>query len=170
MAPRYELTDYRPLTANRRSDPILLLQLRSVNPLYGVYVANHLVVADAVERIQALESVLELPANIARLVRVPPPGHTSAGATCYRASSRPVVGAWFGYGVRDHRSARKRRRRGARFGSLRHRSSSTVRRMFDEPPPMPLALGEKIRRLFDYDFPRVHDVSYAERMGCRRVA
>jgi hypothetical protein len=30
--------------------------------------------------------------------------------------------------------------------------------MFSEPPPWPLALGEKLRRLFDYDFPRVHDV------------
>ncbi|MFN9853110.1 MAG: helicase, partial [Planctomycetota bacterium] len=27
-----------------------------------------------------------------------------------------------------------------------------------QPPPRPLALGEKLRRLFDYDFPGVHDV------------
>mgnify|MGYP003346312421 FL=1 len=26
------------------------------------------------------------------------------------------------------------------------------------PPPKPLALGEKLRRMFDYDFPGVHDV------------
>ncbi len=30
--------------------------------------------------------------------------------------------------------------------------------IFEEPPPRPLTLGEKLRRLFDYDFPRVHDV------------
>jgi hypothetical protein len=29
---------------------------------------------------------------------------------------------------------------------------------WDRPDPRPLALGEKLRRMFDYDFPGVHDV------------
>ena len=57
----------------------MLHKLRSVNPLYGVFLVNQLGIADRAERIQAMESVLELPRSIGRYVRVPrhdelPPG------------------------------------------------------------------------------------------------
>ena len=50
-----------------------------MNPLYGVFLTQQLGAADADERMQALESVLDLPGSIARFVRVPsldemPPG------------------------------------------------------------------------------------------------
>ncbi len=47
--------------------------------MYGAFLLEHLGIADAEERIQALESVLELPGSMAKFVRVPrledlPPG------------------------------------------------------------------------------------------------
>ncbi|QDU30235.1 ski2-like helicase [Anatilimnocola aggregata] len=56
-----------------------LLGIRSINPLYAVYLVNQLGIADRNERIQAFESVLEMPGTAARLARVPfyddmPPG------------------------------------------------------------------------------------------------
>ncbi len=157
MSRGYEVTDYRPLTAKPTERSELLLQLRSVNPLYGVYVANHLAIADATERIQALESTLELPANIARLVRVPPPDVLPPGPL---ATDR-LHGRLLELGLATaseitgrHESDEEEAPDLEAFATGRHRE----RRMFDEPPPRPLALGEKIRRLFDYDFPRVHDV------------
>src|SRR5262249_27974003 len=56
-----------------------LLKLRGINPLYGVFLVNQLGIASREERIQAFESVLEMPGSVAKHVRVPkyeemPPG------------------------------------------------------------------------------------------------
>jgi superfamily II DNA/RNA helicase len=56
-----------------------LLIFRSVHPLYGAFLVEQLGIADRDERLQALESVLEMPRPLLRYVRVPlaeelPPG------------------------------------------------------------------------------------------------
>jgi superfamily II DNA/RNA helicase len=54
-----------------------LLVFRSVHPLYGAFLVDHLGIASPEERLQALESVLELPRPLLKFVRVPrglPPG------------------------------------------------------------------------------------------------
>jgi superfamily II DNA/RNA helicase len=56
-----------------------LLVFRSVHPLYGAFLLQHLGIADRSERLQTLESVLEMPRSVLRYVRVPwpedlPPG------------------------------------------------------------------------------------------------
>src|SRR5262245_47224547 len=54
-----------------------LLVFRSVHPLYGAFLVEHLGVAGPEERVQALESVLEMPRPLLKFVRVPfdlPPG------------------------------------------------------------------------------------------------
>jgi len=38
-----------------------MLAFRSINPLYGAFLLEHLGVADSLERVQAMESVLGLP-------------------------------------------------------------------------------------------------------------
>jgi superfamily II DNA/RNA helicase len=48
-----------------------LLVFRSVHPLYGAYLIEQLGVADENERLQAMESVLEMPRPILRYVRPP---------------------------------------------------------------------------------------------------
>lgn len=54
-----------------------LLVFRSVHPLYGAYLINQLGIADRTERLQAMESVLEVPRPLLKFLRVPldlPPG------------------------------------------------------------------------------------------------
>ena len=70
---------YQPMRAHPTPELPQLTVFRSVNPLYGAYLIRHLGIADDFERIQALESVLEMPGSMARYLRVPkfedlPPG------------------------------------------------------------------------------------------------
>jgi superfamily II DNA/RNA helicase len=74
---------YEPVHAH--PTPLLdrLLVFRSVHPLYGAYLVEQLGIADRNERIQAFESVLEMPRPLLRYVRVPfpddlPPGPLAA--------------------------------------------------------------------------------------------
>jgi len=71
---RYQVT-----TATPTAKLDQLLVFRSVHPLYGAFLLQHLGVADRNERLQAFESVLEMPRSVLRYVRVPweddlPPG------------------------------------------------------------------------------------------------
>ncbi len=63
---------YQPEKAHPRPELDKLIMLRSIHPLYGVFLANHLGIASQEERLQAMESVLEMPGTVARYVRVPP--------------------------------------------------------------------------------------------------
>jgi hypothetical protein len=70
---------YQPMLAHPTPELPQLLNFRSVNPIYGAFLIRHLGIADDLERIQALESVLEMPGSMARYLRVPkfedlPPG------------------------------------------------------------------------------------------------
>ncbi len=56
-----------------------LLVFRSVHPLYGAFLLDQLGIADRNERIQALESVLEIPRPLLRSVRVPRPDEMPPG-------------------------------------------------------------------------------------------
>jgi superfamily II DNA/RNA helicase len=72
--PPYQATLARP-------EPPLdtLLVFRSVHPLYGAFLLSQLGIADRNERIQALESVLEIPRPLLRYVRVPTPDQLPPG-------------------------------------------------------------------------------------------
>jgi superfamily II DNA/RNA helicase len=67
-------TPHSPLTRLAHAMPSLdhLLVFRSTHPLYAAFLLNHLGTANRDERLQILESVLELPRSIMRSVRVPP--------------------------------------------------------------------------------------------------
>ena len=69
----YEVDQYQPDTATPTERLDRLVHLRSINPLFGVYLADQLAIADPAERIAALESVLEVPGTVARLARMPSP-------------------------------------------------------------------------------------------------
>ncbi len=69
--------DYQPILATQTSELDKLLVFRAVHPLYGAFLIEHLGRANRDERIQAFESVLELPRPLLKFVRVPfalPPG------------------------------------------------------------------------------------------------
>jgi superfamily II DNA/RNA helicase len=56
-----------------------LLVFRSVHPLYGAFLLDHLGIADRNERVQALESTLEVPRPLLRYLRVPFPDQLPPG-------------------------------------------------------------------------------------------
>lgn len=136
---------YRPILA--RPTPALdrLAVLRGVHPLYGIFLLNHLGIADRNERIQAMESVLELPGSVAHFVRVPPrdvlpPGPLATTRLDVHLLQLGLASAEeLGAGAEEEQD---QERRG----------------MFAEDRVFVLTLAEKLRRLFDYDYPGVHDV------------
>lgn len=142
----YDLENYQPITATPTERLDLLVHLRTINPLYGVYMAGHLAIGDDTERLAALESTLEVPGNVARLVRVPPLDQLPAGPLATTRLDNQLLELGLAtqaelVGLTEEEDEERRQRGG-----------------FAELPPRILTIGEKIRRLFNYDFPRVHDV------------
>lgn len=146
----YEIDDYRPQYAHPTNRLSLLVQLRSINPLYGVYLADQLAIADPNERLLALESVLDVPGTVARLVRVPRYDVMPAGTLAQTRLDPRLL--QLGLATPEE------------LGSPKEEDEEEIenkgfgRVMFEEPKVWPLTLGEKILRLFENDFPRVHDV------------
>jgi superfamily II DNA/RNA helicase len=73
--------EYRPKLAKPTPRLEQLLAFRSIHPLYGAFLLEHLGIADRFERIQALESVLEVPRPLWKTLRIPydiPPGPLAA--------------------------------------------------------------------------------------------
>ena len=68
-----EKNRYRPILAEPTERLEQLFAFRSVNPVYGMFLLEHLGLADWTERMLIFESVLELPRALIRHVRVPPP-------------------------------------------------------------------------------------------------
>lgn len=137
---------YHPQRAVPTPELAKLLLLRGVNPLYGVFLVNQLGIADRTERLQAFESVLELPRSVAHLVRVPrmdelPPGPLAVTRLDPHLLSLGLATA-------------------EQLGHASEEPEEDVRRggMFEEEKVWPLTLAEKLRLLFDYDFPGVHDL------------
>lgn len=121
-----------------------LVKLRSINPLYGVFLVDQLGIASRDERIEAIESVLEMPASVAKLVRVPYPEDRPwgplANTRLHEQLLRQGLCTPQELGQKDesdeddyHKDPRERVRI--------------------------LPLGDKLRRLFDAGFPDVHSIS-----------
>jgi superfamily II DNA/RNA helicase len=75
--PKPPVPEYVPLLATPTPALDNLLVFRGIHPLYGAFLLNQLGIANRDERLQALESVLEMPRPLLRYVRVPhdlPPG------------------------------------------------------------------------------------------------
>ena len=74
------LADYQPQTGTKTDKLDQLLIFRAVNPLYGSFLLDHLGLADEIEQLQVLESLLEMPGSVARRVRVPQPDRLPPGS------------------------------------------------------------------------------------------
>jgi superfamily II DNA/RNA helicase len=70
---------YSPVLATPTAELDKLLVFRSIHPLYGAFLINQLGIANRDERLQAMESVLEIPRPLLRYVRVPPPDQLPPG-------------------------------------------------------------------------------------------
>jgi superfamily II DNA/RNA helicase len=129
---------YQPRFAYPTPELDNLLVFRSVNPLYGAFLVKHLGIADRDERVQALESVLEVPTSILRDVRVPrmrdlPPGPLATTRLDAMLMARGLVTP----------------------EQLRDKSEDEGLNWEERWTP---SLAEKLRMLFDSEFPAVHDL------------
>lgn len=134
---------YEAIQAFPTDELFKLVQLRSVNPLYGLFLVNQLGIASREERIEAIESVLEMPASVAKLVRVPYPEDRPWGPLAL---------------TRLHEQLLKQGLATAQ--ELGQRNSEDDDGYNDDGERVRiLPLGDKLRRLFDAGFPDVHSLS-----------
>jgi superfamily II DNA/RNA helicase len=147
----YEVENYRPQTATPTERLERLVHLRSINPLFGVYLADQLAIADPQERIAALESALEVPGTVARLTRMPRIDEMPPGTLATTRLDPQLL--QLGLATAEELGAKG----GDDDEDVVDRGFGRV--MFDEPKVWPLTIGEKILRLFRNEFPRVHDVN-----------
>jgi hypothetical protein len=138
-----EPAPYRPVMAYPTPDMSRLVLFRGVNPLYGIFLVNQLGIASREERIQSMESVLELPGSVGHFVRVPRQDRMPPGPLATERLNEQLL----------------------RLGLATVEEITRVpaeederRSSFDEPPKWVLTLAEKLRLLFDYEFPGVHGV------------
>jgi superfamily II DNA/RNA helicase len=139
-----ERPQYKPILAHPTPELQKLMLLRSVNPLYGVFLVNQLGIANREERIQALESVLELPGSIAHFVRVPKQDELPPGPLATTRLDTLLLQA--GLATVEELVAKSPDEEEER------------RFQYPEDRVWVLTLADKLRRLFDYEFPHVHDL------------
>ena len=123
-----------------------LTLFRGVHSLYGLFLVNQLGIANREERIQAMESVLELPRSVGHFVRVPKHDRMPPGPLATTRLDETLLR--LGLVTADELTAQPEED----DDDYRNRSS------FDEQPKWILTLAEKLRKLFDYDFPGVRDL------------
>jgi superfamily II DNA/RNA helicase len=138
------LESYRPHVARPTPNLQKLLLLRGVNPIYGVFLVNQLGIADRNERIQALESVLEMPPTVAYHLHVPghdelPPGPLATTRLDIHLLQLGLVTA-------------------EQLGVTEPAERDGPRAFYDEEPVYVLTLADKLRMWFENDFPGVHDL------------
>jgi len=136
---------YKPILAAPTPQLHGLLLFRGVNPLYGMFLVNQLGIANREERIQAMESVLDLPRSIGHFVRVPGHDRMPPGPLATTRVDPQLLS--LGLATADELTAAEQ-----------DEDENRRRRSFEEPPKHILTLADKLRKLFDYDFPGVHDV------------
>ncbi len=124
-----------------------LLQLRGINPLYGLFLLKHFAIADRAERLQALESVLEMPNSIGRFVRVPKQDVMPSGPLA-RERLDPML-LELGLATVDELVEKTEEERKEEWEKRRRFGG------FAEEPVFVLKLAEKLKRLFEYEYPGV---------------
>lgn len=147
----YEVEDYKPATASPTERLSRLVHLRSVHPLFGVYLADQLAIADPQERIAALESVLQVPGSVAKFCRMPSIDDMPAGTLATMRLDPQLL--QLGLATSEELGAKS----DDDDDEVKDRGFGRV--MFEEPRVWPLTIGEKILRLFRNEFPRINDVN-----------
>ncbi len=136
---------YRPRLARPTERLPSLVRLKGVHPLYAVYLMNHLGIADRKEKLQAFESLLELPASLGRVVDVPGPDELPPGPLA--ATRLDPLLLRLGLATIDELN-----------GPAADEDPRDWRDRFEDGPPRILTLAHKLQRLFQADFPGVDDL------------
>jgi len=131
-----ELIEYEPRLAVATDKLPLLFAFRSVNSIFGVFVAEHLHRASYTERLQLLEAMLEMPMSVGKMVRVPFPDRMPPGPMATQFLNPELIRR--GLVTQEELNG--------------YRDEETGRRI------PPLALADKFRMLFRAEYPSVHDV------------
>jgi superfamily II DNA/RNA helicase len=114
-----------------------LVTFRAIQPLYGVYLMDYLGAADRAERLQLMESLLELPRPLLRYVRVPWPDRLAPGPLAALIDPELV-------------------QRGL-MAAPKHQSDDEEEDDFEDNRDFPLSLAEKMWLLFEAKYPEVAD-------------
>lgn len=140
-------SSYRALRAYPTEKLKTLTMLRGVNPVYGSFLLELLGEADRAERVQAFESLLEMPQTVARRVRVPKPDELPAGKLATEKLDKELLQSGLATlrelvppTEEEEIEERENRRR---FGGYLEERTYVI------------PFAEKLRRLFDYKFPGV---------------
>ncbi len=140
-----ETNEYRPVMAQPTDTLADLLKLRGVHPLYGLFLMNHLGIADRTERILAIESLLELPRSLGRAVRIPPPTELPPGPLATTRVDSQLLK--LGLATAEE------------LGALPNDEQVEQQRGWYDDDYVPiLTLPHKLQRLFQHDFPTVNDL------------
>jgi hypothetical protein len=126
-----------------------LLKLRGVHPLYALFLMHHLGIADRNERIMAMESLLELSRSLGRAVRIPGPDELPPGPLATTRLDPQLLK--LGLATAEELGAIETGDEGGNEGGQRTG-------WFDDEYVPVLTLPYKLQRLFEYDFPDVHDL------------
>ena len=138
-----EAPEYVPAAAYPLPELMTLAQLKSIHPLYGAFLLQYLPHADAAERIQAFESVLELPYSLGPAVRVPYQDELPRGRlACSFLDTRLME---LGLAVPEELVAQTAEERKKRREAMLE-------------PIYTITFAEKMQRLFEYEYPLVSDL------------
>ncbi len=141
---------YRPALAHPTAELPKLALFRSVNPLFGMFLVRQLGIADRKERIQAFESALDFPAPVARYVRVPKQEFLPPGPLATLRLDQQLL--QLGLATVEELVQKPKEEE----EPWKPRRSYDAQQ--DEEPKWVLTLAEKLRRLFDYEYPGVFDL------------
>ena len=129
---------YSAVLATPTAEMNKLLAFRSLHPIYGAFLINQLGIADRDERLQAIESVLEVPRPLLRNLRVPPPNELAPGPLATGRLDAELI------------------RRGLIAAALPEGADEDDEG--EAPWERPPTLADKLRLLFDVTYPDVEDV------------
>ena len=143
-APKIDFAAYRPVTATPTAALPDLIRLKTVQPIWGNYVAEKLAVASELERVAVLESLLEVPGSVAKFCRVPDAEELPPGPLTTDHLDPQLL--QLGLATPEE------------LGAKSDEDEDDRDRWNDGPRVWPLTIGEKLLRLFRHDHPRVDDV------------
>ncbi|MDR1483661.1 MAG: DEAD/DEAH box helicase [Planctomycetaceae bacterium] len=125
----------------------LLMRLRSVNPVYGLFLLCHLGLADVVERYQVFESLLEIPLSVGCLVRVPKPDELPNGTLSTERLDSLLVS--MGLATVEELVPKTEAEEMEERERRRHFAGWVEERVYV------ISLAEKLQRLFLFEYPSV---------------
>ena len=138
-------TSYRALRAYPTAKIKRLTAFRGVNPVFGAFLLDQLGLADRAERIQAFESVLEMPTTVARYVRPPRQDVLPSGALANERLDQTLLQA--GLASYEELVMRTEEEEEEERERRRHFGGHVEERVYTIP------FAEKLRRLFEYQYP-----------------